>query len=215
MKRSFNVFSSGIRFIPAITASQFCKNDLRSSECSLTCNKSSVPYSAPASSLVLKYCSNMRSTWRPLTTRLDCASVSLNVKICLANSPFATLDNCARILVSKVTKFWGFPNSAIWFFFSSRSSYTLRSQSQASSGRCDAARISSRIAVLHDLYFSGVGNSGNLSVSASLTLDPDDVRDALPPKAVISSRKIASAGLLGRIFARRVTFWGFFVGFFP
>ena len=77
----------------------------------------------------------------------------------------------------------------MWFLLSSRSSYTLRSQSQASSGRSDAARSSWRIAVLHDLYFSGVGNSGNLSVSASLTLDPVDVRDALPPKTVINSRK--------------------------
>ena len=120
MKRSFNVFSSGIRFIPAMTASQFCKNDLRSSECSLTCNKSSIPYSAPASSLVLKYCSNMRSTWRPLTTRFDCASVSLNVEICLANSPFATKPVPWHLGVSNLfgcLKVFGFGNETLLCFF--------------------------------------------------------------------------------------------------
>ena len=136
-----------------------------------------MPYNAPASSFVLKYCSNMRSTCRPLTTRLDCASMSLKVRICLSNSPFATFDNWAKIYVSSVTKFWGLPSSAMWpcgsFYL-----HALHIPLVANPKLHLADRTPH-----DDLYFSGVGNSGNRSVSASLVFDPVAERDALPPKA--------------------------------
>ena len=59
--------------------------------------------------------------------------------------------------MSRVTNFPGSPSSSNSLFLSSQSDQTSMIQGQASSGRSDAARTSSRTDAFHSRYVSGVG----------------------------------------------------------
>ena len=77
-KMFFNVLLSGRCFIHT-TASQLRMNVPRSSLTKWILSKSSVPYRARASSFVLKYRSNINSTWQPRTMAASTSSWLVNL----------------------------------------------------------------------------------------------------------------------------------------